>query len=302
MLVHGHALAELDVDPAAPVRQKAKTRERRDRRIRSRSRFRFGTPALLRFLGVGGRGTLPPRETESAEPGMANRGAGPAAGGGLVFWADSGEDTPTATSKLVNARSRRPENSIAQIRPRFDCERQIRAEVLLGAPPLSPGSTTTCREWPPRARPSPHLSRRKSRAPGRRDPWQSARSAGLRCRQRELVHLGGDHDDGGSGRVTFSCVALTNSMSSRSSCFHTAPNVDHEHHAAQRDARREVAFDEHAPLRLLVLARAWRIRTPADRRAPSRGLGRLDLKQVELPGGPRGRPGAHQALSPDRAC
>src|SRR5258707_11395833 len=69
-------------------------------------------PRFFAFLVSGAAGVLPPRDTESAEPGMANLAAGAGGGVGWALWAESGEDTPRPTRRPVNAKRRRTENGI----------------------------------------------------------------------------------------------------------------------------------------------------------------------------------------------
>ena len=89
-------------------------------------------------------------------------------------------------------------------------------------------------------------------------------------------------------------------MSSRSSASDTTSHIDDEHQPTQRDARREIAFDEHAPARLLVLGTLGESVPRQIDEHHLEPIGRLDLKQIELPRGPRRGAGANQTLSPDQ--
>ena len=218
VLLHSHAFAELDVNPASPVREKAKARGTWRRPRPDAVALPLCTPALLRFLGVGRRGTL---ASARNRVGRARDGK-PRGGPGGRRWpsalgrqrrghADSDEQArQREKSATRGSPSRKLDHALTD-------ERQIpggfaRARCCRRAPRSRSG------QWPPRGRPSPHLSRPKSRGPWT-EIFGDLRERRLASRRRESCRSWwrprGWEELGDES--PFSSCASTNSMSSRSS-------------------------------------------------------------------------------------
>ena len=195
MLLHRHAFAELDVDPASPVREKTKAGERGDCRIRSRSRFPFGAPALLRFLGVGGPRDFCPREKPS-RPSQGWQTAGRAPEPELAW-----------CSERTAARTRRQRRASSSTRevgdPRIASRKLDHALTASGKYPevlLRRGAVAGLHDHvPANGRPEvvpplTCLGRKAEDLPPK--SLAICASAGLRADSGILSAFGGDHDDG----------------------------------------------------------------------------------------------------------